>query len=113
MKLLLDENVPVKLKYRIHERGIAVFTVADQKWNSKKNGELLALMTEEKFTHLLTFDTNLLFQQNFLSYPIPVVVIIASSNTYSVIMEVFEEIISALETTAAGAKMVIHPSGKK
>jgi len=41
MKLLLDENVPVKLRYRFSEREIQVSTISEQKWNSKNNGELL------------------------------------------------------------------------
>jgi predicted nuclease of predicted toxin-antitoxin system len=72
MKLLLDENLPVKLKYRFLEKGIDASTVADKKWNSKQNGELLELLISEKFTHLVTFDSNLSFQQNFIKYPIPV-----------------------------------------
>jgi hypothetical protein len=31
MKLLLDENLPVKLKYRFLEKGIDTSTVADKK----------------------------------------------------------------------------------
>lgn len=80
MKLLLDENLPVKLKYRFQDRGFQAFTVSDQKWNSKQNGELLQFMMDGGFTHLITFDSNISFQQNFLRYPLPVIVIIAPSN---------------------------------
>ena len=43
MKLLLDENLPVKLKYRFIENGIEVFTARDMQWLGKENGELLDL----------------------------------------------------------------------
>lgn len=48
MKILLDESLPRKLR---HDFGTAheVFTVRDKFWLGKKNGELLKLMTEEKF----------------------------------------------------------------
>jgi predicted nuclease of predicted toxin-antitoxin system len=81
MKLLLDENLPVKLKYRLIERGVEAFTVTDKKWNSKKNGELLSLMLSEKFTHMLTFDRSISFQQNFIAYPVCVVIIVAPQIT--------------------------------
>jgi predicted nuclease of predicted toxin-antitoxin system len=45
MKLLLDENLPKRLKKDFSEHEI--FTVGDKGWNSKKNGELLALMAAE------------------------------------------------------------------
>ena len=86
MKLLLDENVPVKLRYRFSERGIQVSTISEQKWNSKKNGELLQLMIDAGFTHFITFDSNLSFQQNLVKFPIPVIIISAPFNNYDTII---------------------------
>lgn len=79
MKLLLDENLPKKLKLDFPEHEI--YTVSDKRWNSKKNGELLKLMLEEDFNVLFTFDRNLQFQQNFLKYPIAVIVLNAQDCT--------------------------------
>lgn len=62
MKLLIDENLPKRLKQDFVEHEI--FTVRDKGWNSKKNGELLELMTAENFDVLITFDQNLEHQQN-------------------------------------------------
>ncbi len=108
MKLLLDENLPVKLKYRLLERGLEVFTIADKKWNSKQNGELLELMIDDQFTHFLTFDSHLSFQQNLLKYPIPVIAIIAPFNNYAIIMEMFEEIVRVVKTAVPGSNVVIY-----
>ena len=63
MKLLLDENLPKRLKNDFPEH--EVFTVRDKGWNSVKNGELLGLMLTENFDVLITFDQNLEHQQNF------------------------------------------------
>ena len=63
MKLLLDENLPKRLKLDFPEHG--VYTVRDKGWNGIKNGELLKLMIEDSFDALLTFDKNLQHQQNF------------------------------------------------
>lgn len=108
MKLLLDENLPVKLKYRFLEHGIETNTVAEKKWNSKKNGELLELLISEGYTHLVTFDSNLSFQQNFLKYPVPVIVIIAPSNNYATIMQIFSELLVCISNSIIGPNVVIH-----
>ena len=80
MRLLIDENLPKRLKLDFPEHKI--FTVTDMGWNSKKNGELLKLMLNENFDVLLTFDRNLQYQQNFAKYPIAVFVLNAEDNAY-------------------------------
>lgn len=80
MKLLLDENLPKRMKTDFPEH--SVYTVSDLGWNGKTNGELLKLMTEQQFEALITFDKNLQYQQNLFKYPIPVIVLNASDNTY-------------------------------
>ena len=108
MKLLLDENVPVKLRYRFSERGIQVSTISEQKWNSKKNGELLQLMIDAGFTHFITFDSNLSFQQNLVKFPIPVIIISAPFNNYDTIMEMFDEIIVTINSAVAGPNIATY-----
>lgn len=80
MKLLLDENLPKRLKadFANHE----VYTVRDVGWQGIKNGELLQLMITNEFHALLTFDKNLQHQQNFKKYALTVFILSASNNTY-------------------------------
>lgn len=80
MKLLLDENLPRRLKQDFPDHDI--FTVRDRGWNGLKNGELLKLMIADGFDALITFDKNLQHQQNFERYPIAVIVLTARSNQY-------------------------------
>jgi hypothetical protein len=80
MKLLLDENLPKKLKLDFAEHEI--YTVTDKGWNGIMNGQLLELMIAENFNALLTFDKNLQHQQNFEKYSIAVFVLNASLNSY-------------------------------
>lgn len=80
MKLLLDENLPRRLKQDFPE--FEIFTVRDKVWNGLKNGDLLKLMLENDFSVLMTFDKNLQHQQNFEKYPIAVFVLTAESNQY-------------------------------
>ena len=95
MKLLLDENLPKRLKQDFAE--YETFTVGDKGWNSKKNGELLELMLAENFNVLITFDQNLEYQQNFEKYPITVFVLIAQNNTYQILSELVPNIKMELE----------------
>lgn len=83
MRLLLDENLPKRLKldFPAHD----IFTVRDKGWNGIKNGKLLELMIAEGFDALLTFDKNLQYQQNFQKYTLTVFVLNAPTNTYSVL----------------------------
>ena len=108
MKLLLDENVPVKLRYRFSERGIQVSTISEQKWNSKKNGELLQLMIDAGFTHLITFDSSLSFQQNLVKFPIPVIIITAPFNNYGTTIEMFDEIVKTINSAVAGPNIAAY-----
>ncbi|MBL7843570.1 MAG: DUF5615 family PIN-like protein [Cyclobacteriaceae bacterium] len=80
MRLLLDENLPKRLKTDLNEHEI--YTAADKGWTGITNGKLLELLIENKFDALLTFDKNLQYQQNFTKYTIAVIVLNASDNSY-------------------------------
>lgn len=83
MRLLLDENLPnrLKLDFEDHE----IFSIREMGWNGIKNGELMKLLIENKFDALLTFDKNLQYQQNFSKYSICVFILTATINRYSVL----------------------------
>lgn len=90
IKLLLDENLPKKLKLDLSE--YEVYTVRDKGWNEKRNGELWTLMITEQFNALLTFDKNLQFQQNFKKYSFPVLVLSAEDNSYFTLAKLIPQI---------------------
>ena len=83
MRLLLDENLPKRLKLDFTEHEI--YTVHDKQWKGIKNGELLKLLIDNSFDALLTFDKNLQHQQNFSEYGITVFVLTAKINSYTVL----------------------------
>jgi predicted nuclease of predicted toxin-antitoxin system len=80
MKLLLDENLPKRLKQDFTE--CEIFITADLGWTGVTNGRLLELLIANNFNALLTFDKNLQHQQNFTRCSIAVLVIEASDNRY-------------------------------
>jgi len=90
MRLLLDENLPKRLKLDFPEHEI--FTVRDKGWNGIKNGQLLNLLLENGFDAFFTFDKNLSYQQNFSKYTITVFVLNASINSYAELTKLSSQI---------------------
>ncbi|MEM6840713.1 MAG: DUF5615 family PIN-like protein [Bacteroidota bacterium] len=91
MKLLLDENLPIKLKHHFsntHE----VSTVREQNWSGIKNGRLLQLLTDNQFDGLVTMDKNLKYQQNLDDFNIQIIVLVANDNKISTLQPLVEEL---------------------
>ncbi|NJN50335.1 MAG: DUF5615 family PIN-like protein [Polaribacter sp.] len=74
MKLLLDENLPKKIKYRFSEQ-FEVITVPELGLSGVKNGDLLKEMQSRGFTILVTLDKNFSHQQNLEKYQISLLAI--------------------------------------
>lgn len=81
MRVLLDEMLDRRLK-RLLPEGVEVVTVRERGWDSKKNGELLAL-AEKEFNILLTTDRGIPHQQDLARFDLEVVVLSAKSNRIS------------------------------
>ena len=95
MKLLLDENLPKRLKQDFVRYD--VFTVADMGWTGTTNGALLQRMLLHGFDVFITFDKNLKHQQNFKKYTVFVIVLSAPNNTYSILKKLIPSIVCRLE----------------
>jgi hypothetical protein len=100
MRLLLDECVPRPLKRDLPEHD--VHHVVDMGWSSKRNGELLQLMTEAQFEGLLTVDRNIEYQQNIGSSRIGVVIVTARRNRLKELRPLIPQIRAALADLKAG-----------
>jgi predicted nuclease of predicted toxin-antitoxin system len=96
MRLLLDENLPKRLKQDLVEH--EVYTAADKGWTGVSNGRLLGLLIENNFDALLTFDKNLQYQQNFTKYTITVIVLNAPDNSYQTLKLLIDKIKVLLKT---------------
>ena len=104
MKLLLDENLPKKLKNDFPEYDAR--TLRELGWNGFTNGQLLSLMIENGFEALITFDKNLRYQQNFQKYPIMVIVLSAPSNQYKNVSPLIPLIHERLLTPEPGISII-------
>ncbi|MEH6681251.1 MAG: DUF5615 family PIN-like protein [Sediminicola sp.] len=81
MRLLLDENLPRKLKYRFSEAH-EILTVPEMGWSGIKNGDLLKRMHEKGLTVLLSLDKNMSHQQNLQKYNVSLLVFEAKDARY-------------------------------
>ena len=97
MRVLLDECVPTRLRHDLP--GLDVATVAMQGWLGRRNGDLLRAMAEAGFTHLVTVDRNLMFQQNVAAAGVAVVVVHAPTNRIAQIRPLMAEVAGVLATS--------------
>ena len=100
MRLLLDECVPRPIKRELV--GHDVHHVVDMGWSSKRNGDLLQLMLDERFEALLTVDQNLEFQQNLRASAVGVVVVIARTNRLKELRPLVPAMLNAIATVTPG-----------
>lgn len=96
MKILLDENLPVKLKADLKDH--QAFTVREMNWHGKKNGELLGMATLNDFQAFLTMDKQLIYQQNLKKFNILIVILKAPDNKIRTLRPYIEKTVQALPT---------------
>ena len=97
IRLLLDENLPKKLKYRFGE-DYHVSTVSEEGWSSFKNGDLLQLMHQTGIHYFITGDKNLSYQQNYLQWNVQLIVLNARNNQYETLLPFVEKIKKLIES---------------
>lgn len=90
MKILLDENIPTKVKFDFGE-GYAVKTVKDMGWLGKKNGELLGLAAFNGFDIFITLDRNLRNQQNLNKVDLKFILLLATDNKHQTLQPLIEK----------------------
>jgi hypothetical protein len=104
-KVLLDENLPVKLKYRLQDV-CEIYTVNDKGWNALENGELITTIQQDGFDYLLTSDKHLQYQQNLAKYTIGFIVLNVLNNNYESILPLVDKIKNIL-TEETPQKLIV------
>jgi predicted nuclease of predicted toxin-antitoxin system len=98
MKLLLDENLPHRLRLLLV--GHDVYTVAYMKWKGIENGELLDVAARNGFDALVTKDNGMPYEQNTTMIPCAIIVLQAPSNALVDIEPLVPRILAQLRTLA-------------
>lgn len=97
MKILLDENLPLKVIYDFGS-GHEVRTVKDMHWLGKKNGALLGLAALHGFDLFITLDKNLKNQQNLDKIGLKFIILMARNNKPETIQSFVIQIRNLLQT---------------
>ena len=100
MRVLLDENIPRKLR-QLFETGVEVVTVGYPGWKGKKNGELLRLAQNE-FDAFITMDKGIPHQQNLSDIKMGIVLLEARSNRYEDVASLMNQVNVVLKTLKNG-----------
>ena len=104
MRVLLDENLPHKLR-ELFEDNIEVVTVSYRGWQGKENGELLRIAANE-FDALITMDQGIPNQQNLSKIKIGIILLEAESNRLEDLAPLIFQVNTVLRTLKNG--QVVH-----
>jgi len=99
VKLLLDENIPHKL--RAHLSSHETITVAYMGWGGLKNGELLKAADDAGFEVFVTGDRSLEYEQNVTGLKLAVVSL--SAHNWPIIKNHLAKIAAAIDGVQAGS----------
>jgi hypothetical protein len=77
MKILLDQGTPVPLRRYLVSH--TVDTTYEQGWSNLSNGDLLNAAEKAGYQLLITTDQNLRYQQNLVSKPLAILVLLSTS----------------------------------
>ena len=106
MRLLLDEDMPHVFRY--YFPGHDVRTVQYMGWDSKQNGELLALAKDE-YDVLITLDQRIPYQQNLTDSDVGIVILIARTDNTNILRTLVPQILETLPSIKRGEVVRIYP----
>jgi predicted nuclease of predicted toxin-antitoxin system len=106
VRVLLDENLPHKLRHLI--KGHDLQTASYKGWSGVKNGDLLRLAEEDGFELLLTGDRNLMYQQSMTGRRIAIVTL--SAQNWLAVQANISKIQAALDTSLPGSFQAVELS---
>jgi predicted nuclease of predicted toxin-antitoxin system len=111
MRVLLDEDLPIRLRHHFGER-VQVETVEFRGWKGLENGKLLdAIAAAGDIDVLVTADRRLADQQKLLERPFAVVVVRPRRKRLPELVELLPEVQRLLPTLGPGMiAVVLRPS---
>ena len=107
MKVLLDEDIPIRLRH--YFQTAEVETVEYRGWKGLKNGALLRA-AQEHFDVLVTTDNNLPDQQPLQDFDIAVAILRPSTKTLEDLVGLVSELERSIAEIQPGEARRIYPS---
>jgi predicted nuclease of predicted toxin-antitoxin system len=109
VKLLLDENLPHKLRNLLP--GHDCYTATYMGWSGVENGELLRLAADNGFDAFISTDGGLEYEQNQDMLPLAVVVLIAQDNKRKTLESLMPLLLEALKSVKAKNFLKVESKG--
>lgn len=107
MKVLLDHNLPHKLRTRLGVVADYEFVTASYVgWGNLENGELLKTAEESGFEIFITGDQTLPYEQNLAGRKLAIVAL--STNNWPIIKNYIPQILAAIENAAPSSFQVVE-----
>ena len=102
MRVLLDHNLPHKLRSRLgilcrHE----IITASYLRWGHLRNGELLLAAEETGIDVFVTGDRTLMHEQNLTSRRLAIVAL--STNNWPIVRNYAQQILAAIDSAVPGS----------
>lgn len=107
MRVLLDEDLNTRLRHAFSDEH-RVESVDYRGWKGLKNGELLAVASED-FDVLVTMDDSISEQRNLADYDLAVVILRAASKSLDDLVGLIPETEKVLPSLAPGDVKRIYP----
>ena len=107
MRVLLDENLPHKLR-QLFDDNIEVVTVDYRDWKGKENGDLLRIAAVE-FDAFITMDRSIPNQQNLGEINMGIVLLEADSNRFEDLAPLISQVNVVLKTLKNGQVVRVKP----
>ena len=98
MKILLDENLPQRLRTMLPGHEMA--TVAFMGWKGAENGAPLRLAADHGFEAVVTKDAGMQYQINPATIPVSLIILSAPSNTLEDVTPLLPRLLDRLVTLA-------------
>jgi len=108
MRVLLDENLPIRLRH-LFDEDVTAETVRYREWTSLDNGALLRA-AEAGYDAFVTMDRGIPHQQNLSDFDLAVLLIEAESNAYDAVAPLMTDVNRALRDVNAGAVVEVGAS---
>ena len=108
MRVLLDEDIPTRLRFHFGE-AVDVETVEYRGWKGLKNGALLRA-AQEHFDVLVTMDNHLPEQQPLQQFDLAVVILRARNKSLTELQKLLPELERMLDSLQSGqARRIYSP----
>jgi hypothetical protein len=104
VKVLLDHNLPKR--FRVMLEGYEFKTTREMRWETLRNGALLAMAADTKFDAFISADKKLEFEQNLKTLPLAVIVLDALTNSFEGV-QVFVPFVQRLLTSPLQKRLYI------